>query len=316
MGYYTDFSGATIGQAPSGWTTGWDTDTDWDVQEDGEQYLHPHNTTDSSLRSALFYDAVGNVTDIEVTALFSYSDLPSTSGQDELVLLASIRGQSSMGGYVAFLWQDINDAFTAIELQLSVGVLGTDGTLPRASFTTFVLEEYPSTSDDPSDYPLNTPIWLRFRAESDDLKAKVWVDGDTEPGWQVEGTYTDYSSGLVGVAQQSSEVPEFRYYFIGAAENGISAPTVPYDPENLQMTLSGRTLTYAFDPSDNTDVNKHVVYRSTNWNDLLDGGPFNSNWVAENVELAGETTDLTSPEVSETDVSAGQWYARAYGVVE
>src|SRR5690606_7951569 len=84
--------------------------------------------------------------------------------------------------------------------------------------------------------------WLRLRCEGTDIKAKVWEDGDPEPGWMIEETDSDISSGYAGVENITSGM---AYQFIGVGTGGSDDPDQDLTPAPARPGNVISTGTYA-----------------------------------------------------------------------
>ena len=94
--------------------------------------------------------------------------------------------------------------------------------------------------------------WVRFRINGSAYKAKVWADGDSEPGtWNIESTDSTYSTaGSVGLCKGANTISH-EWSMFGVGTNGDTAPTsgAPAGPPTLtgvtagSITSSGATLT-------------------------------------------------------------------------
>jgi hypothetical protein len=49
-----------------------------------------------------------------------------------------------------------------------------------------------AATPDPSD---NDDVWIRFQAVGSDLRGSAWIDGDSDPGWLIETTDSDQTTG-------------------------------------------------------------------------------------------------------------------------
>lgn len=66
--------------------------------------------------------------------------------------------------------------------------------------------------------------YMRLRVVGDQLKAKVWAEGETEPyAWTIETTDADWTEGIAGVGNFNSEGDRL-YDFVGIGWLGNPAP--------------------------------------------------------------------------------------------
>ena len=99
--------------------------------------------------------------------------------------------------------------------------------------------------------------WVRFRINGSAYKAKVWADGDSEPGtWNVESTDSTYSTaGAVGLLK-GANTNNHEWSMFGVGTNGDTAPTSGAPPaptvtlsnlEGYDITASGFKLRLDYD---------------------------------------------------------------------
>lgn len=71
-----------------------------------------------------------------------------------------------------------------------------------------------------------TWCWVRFRVNGTALRARIWADGDSEPGtWDVDTTDSTYSTaGHVGLLKGNNTNTQLWRYF-GVGTNGDTAPS-------------------------------------------------------------------------------------------
>ena len=99
--------------------------------------------------------------------------------------------------------------------------------------------------------------WVRFRINGSAYKAKVWADGDAEPGtWNIESTDSTYSTaGSVGLLKGNNTTAH-EWSMFGVGTNGDTAPTSGAPPvptvtlsnlEGYDITSSGFKLRLDYD---------------------------------------------------------------------
>jgi hypothetical protein len=203
---FTDFSAYTTGVQPFDWSNGWDVSGDfqWIVVEDGVavggKYLE--NTATDAGRRLLTWDAVGSALDVEMASKIRLSR-PDSLDQQRLILRAS-GGASDFTGY----W---------------CADRGT-GTFDIGRFIDGVSAVLDSVSHD---ILPDVWYWIRFRVIGSLVRAKIWVDGDSEPvGWMVEFDDSENVIDIPGGVGFSSFLAEFERDFdvIGVAFDGDVAP--------------------------------------------------------------------------------------------
>jgi hypothetical protein len=86
-----------------------------------------------------------------------------------------------------------------------------------------------------------TWCWVRFRVNGSTVQARVWADGDSEPGtWQCSATDTTYATaGHVGAIKGANTSTQLWRRF-GVGTNGDTAPS---SSGGTDGTITGATLT-------------------------------------------------------------------------
>lgn len=139
-------------------------------------------------------------------------------GVNDVELLVKFKLGSDIGkqGIVVARFSGNSEATTK-GYQLSNSVINNIGTLSIDEGSTGYVKW--ATSD----YYANVMYWARFRIEGDKLKAKRWIDGQPEPGWQIETennvTTTGTYNGIATYGKGSMWV-----HYLSAGIDGDSAP--------------------------------------------------------------------------------------------
>jgi len=175
--FITDFSEYSLG-VPDDWTEYWITTTfNLAIVTGGEigDNLFHFNMTSADNRAACGWDAPGDIVNSEILCKVN-----KVTGAEDLTLGPGVRlsGGTDENGYALFLDGSAN----IIKLRRYVAGSGS------ANLATF------SHTIDADEW-----YWIRFRAEDDNFKAKIWDDGDIEPeSWGFD--YTDPSPYLTSGA--------------------------------------------------------------------------------------------------------------------
>lgn len=201
-GHSTDFSEYSTGVAPSDWTPRWVTSgVTYTVEEfEGANVLQAAVAANG--RHAISWDeADAAENDIEVLAKVRFaSDLSANQTGPRIV----IRGGGSAtteDGYTEQLREQPDQA------EVLKVVSGT----------------FSAIGSSPGSVQADQWYWLRMRVEGTSIKAKRWVDGDSEPGmWNIDETDASLSSGWIGFGAQTA----MTYYcgFFSYNDQGGSAP--------------------------------------------------------------------------------------------
>ena len=94
-------------------------------------------------------------------------------------------------------------------------------------------------------FSVSTTYWIRFRANSTSLKARVWADGGGEPGtWDLDVTDSTISAaGWNGLSDYSTTVNGGTVDQIGFGTNGDTAPSSASSGYTLAADSGSYTLT-------------------------------------------------------------------------
>jgi hypothetical protein len=177
----------------------------------GGKQLTPYHATTTASRSALSWNDVTSVADIEILALIRKN---STAGVDYTGVVA--RGSGADGTETGiFLWL-MDDTTDGISLTRYNG-----GVMATIADSTFNWKE-------------GTWYWARLRVIGSTAYGRIWKYGNSEPGtWAVSGSVgTVTSAGWSGVADYSNEgshTYNARFDWFGIASNGgtVTMPTTP-----------------------------------------------------------------------------------------
>jgi hypothetical protein len=184
----TDFSEYITSSPPGDWTEHWHTTTfAMDIvtspADTGGKSLHFDFTTVNN-RSAVSWDDVGNNYNTEILCKVQWDTLAAYG----IGPACRISGTStSETGYV--IWSE--DSSNEISLQRFNNANGVSN-LATFSFTMAVDIWY----------------WVRMRVVEDNIKARIWADGDSEPetwGIDFDDTSPIYSMGKVGLGNYSAD---------------------------------------------------------------------------------------------------------------
>lgn len=209
--FYTAFQEQTPGASPpAGWTPRWHTAAAWDAFSDVmfSDGIGARAAAGSFYRY-LSWDTVGSVGECEILVKVRFAN----AGH----VLAVVHGSANTGtGYPA---ANVSGVFVR-----SSGA--NDLRLTRQHNGGAYVDI--NTVSSVGICPANTWLWVRLRAEpaTNTYRAKIWEDGDPEPGtWTLEGTDSQYTSGYLGPAASGSAGGALYVDKVGAATAGDSAPT-------------------------------------------------------------------------------------------
>lgn len=204
--FFTDFGEyATASGVPEGWTETWYSETVSIVEsvEATSGKLLRVTKSDSS-RYALAWDDVGSVDDAEiyVRKLSTNDDTGRTHGGGIVRAGGSAGSESGYHG---------------------VRIMVDDLRLGRFSNGNF--SELATAND-----ILDGPVWwhLRLQASGTDIRAKGWLDGNSEPSdWSIELTDSTLTSGTVGCFAFFADT--YQWDLLGVGTDGDPAPTEAVD---------------------------------------------------------------------------------------
>lgn len=220
------------------WSPQWESSyDDWRVVPDteytGEHALAFEHDGSDRTRYALSWDSVGEPADIEVLDKFR---VPEFTPEDGLGFHARVFVRSSgSAGSESGYWLELEDRSDAFRL---------------AKYTNGGMETLAHFGT-PAE---NTFFYRRFRAEGNELKAKVWPVGEAEPeGWDVEVTDDDHADGWVGLGSFDTGLVETDVFHV--ATDGGTAPLPDGEEPLAEVDLAVETS----DPSDVTDSSATLV---------------------------------------------------------
>ena len=226
--YFGDFSSYSTGSLPSTWSELYNAGVVTTTVETGgdDKVLRLNQTTASSIAlvTANDVDSDSNAANSEVLALFKTGSYGNATGLP--VAGACVRATSGGNGYFC-------GPRTSTQLRLSSIAGGGPTTIASATISTL---------------SAGTWYWIRFRANSTTLQARIWADGGSEPGtWDINttnGTYTAADS--VGVVSGAATDSDPEYDQIGIGTNGDTAPA-------SAITASVPSITAVYADSVGTD---------------------------------------------------------------
>lgn len=105
----------------------------------------------------------------------------------------------------------------------------------------YVAGAYAQVAELAGSYATDTWYWMRFRANGNDLKAKIWQEHTSEPGaWSIETTDSNNpNGGFVGIGSNSQDT---EFDWLSVAINGGTAPG-PHSWSTTTTTTSSTTST-------------------------------------------------------------------------
>lgn len=199
------------------WTPQWESaPTDWGVvtgsEFDGGHALRFRRDGSDRSRYAISCDVVGTPADVELLDKFR---VPQFTEDENLGFHARVHLRSSTeAGRENGYWIELEARENAFRLAKY-----TDGEVT-------ILGRFGTPAED-------TFFYRRFRAEGDELKAKVWPADEPEPtDWAIAVNDSDHTSGWVGLGAFDTKAVETDVFSVGTG--GASASrTDPDDPPTL-----------------------------------------------------------------------------------
>lgn len=265
----TDFSGYTTGVQPSDWSSQWGGSTIFTVEEDvgaeGGKWLKDATTNFGN--KFLRWDEIAATDDIVLLAKVQADDAGATQSANVLVVRGS-GGASDPKAYTAELRNDTSKKFR----------------IGRFNGST----SYSVLADTAFAWVANTWYWIKFEAVGTTIRAKIWEDGDPEPGsWTLSTTDANIASGRVGVGDLFQNDVSIRYYDTFTATTANTKPATPTltvgDVGQTTADLSGSAFS---DP----DGDGHEASR---WQVDVEGGDFSSP-VYDSGEDESNLTSITA----------------------
>lgn len=230
--YTTDWREYTVNNFPSDWTGRWYYATGGDADvvaylagSTGGKVLE-FDCTNESYMSAISWDDVGTPSSVEVLAKV----MPRY--EDPLNCSIVLRGGGSIG---------VDDE--GIELRI-IPVFGTDKI--QVVVRGVSGDDYDAGDDSGPFNFLGNWYWARFIAIGNDIKAKVWKYGTSEPSdWQIEITEPGAPhTGWVGLATQDTN-QNFRCDYFGVMLDRSDMPLPIYTTTTTTTTSTTTTTTTA-----------------------------------------------------------------------
>ncbi|WP_435552747.1 fibronectin type III domain-containing protein [Natrinema sp. CGMCC1.2065] len=208
--YYTDFTDwADYDDLLTDWTPNFASEQDdWDLNTYSD-YLEFAPAYDDNQRYSIIWESVGTASDVELLYKVQAS---SVNDIFDGYVRSEITNTSEVGYFVGISDNDLSITKYAES--------GDDFNMAETSFSV----------------QTSTFYWIRFRVEGTDLKAKIWEDGNSEPGWMIQASDSTLTSGYVGVGSYNPIDQDFDVVSIGT--NGDPAPMtkVPGEPRNVSAT--------------------------------------------------------------------------------
>ncbi|MEF8914136.1 Ig-like domain-containing protein [Natronomonas sp.] len=231
------------------WTPQWASDSDdWSVVS-GDQFaggnaLAFEHDGETRTRYAFSCDNVGAPADVEVLDKFR---VPAFTADESLGFHArvNLRSSSSSAGENGY-WIEVESPENSFRLAKY-----TDGSLTT-------LGRFGTPEED-------TFYYRRFRAEGNELKAKVWKASENEPSeWDIVTTDSDHADGWVGLGSFDTGLVETDVFSVatdgGTAShlNSDTAPKVAWQSPNNGETVSG-TISLEIDAEGQEDDDSPTV---------------------------------------------------------
>ena len=283
------------------WTPQWDSDqNDWGIVSrdafEGERALAFEHGGDDRGRYAISCDTLGEPSDVELLDRFHVPAFAEEEGVGwhARTHLRSSGSAGSANGY----WVDIAKPDEAFQLAKY-----SDGDL-------MTLGRFGTPRED-------TVYYRRFRAEDDEIKAKVWSVSESEPSeWDIEVTDSEHNAGWFGLGSFDPELVETDV--ISVATGGKSAsftdasslPTVSWVIPTDGETVSG-TVTIRIDAADSAeaDGDLDVAYRIAggSWSSASynpDAGYYEDAWDTASIDEGSYTLKARASNSAGTTVEA------------
>ena len=283
------------------WTPKWESDhDDWSVVSDsafaGDTALAFEHSGDTRTRYALALDDIGEPTDVELLDRFrvpAFTD-DSRLGFHARAHLRSSEGSGGENGY----WIEVEK--------------------PTESFRLAKYTDGDATTITRFGTPQEDMFYMRrFRADGDELKAKIWPATEEEPqNWDVETTDSDHVEGWVGVGSFDTGRVETDTFSVATSGETAPRPSTDTSPEVTWQTpddggrVSG-TVTVQIDAVDPMDADDEldVVYRLAggSWSSASynpDTGYYEDTWDAASAGEGEYTLEARASNSEGTTVDA------------
>jgi len=201
----TNFGNYTTGSPPSDWTVRWDSISSITV-ETGTGLGGKELTTATSSNGAyaVSWDTPDSLADVEALCKIKI-DGNDSDGSVKVFVRGGGGSSTRVGYYLRFIHNS-----DTVTLNVYDDPGASSATLDSAAFSGLARDIW---------------YWVRIRAIGSSIKAKVWQDGNSEPGtWTLEATDTTITAaGWQGFGWWTdSEAPEVDYYSV--ASGGLTAP--------------------------------------------------------------------------------------------
>jgi len=228
----TNFSEYTADQQPSDWTERWCDDRATSITKEsstgdwlGNKYIHrDHSSYGEYLLS---WDKLDGATNVEILARVSCGEELNN------VIFLVTRGSGGCGSEYAY-YADCQWSSNIVYVKrLSSG--GSYNIDP--AYLNLVVDEH---------------YWVRFRVIGTSLKAKVWKDGDSEPGtWGADTTHAGITNGgWVGLGSYRGDLGYIDFFSValdgGTAKGPEAITMVSHD---FAVTQPGPTMEMYLEPS-------------------------------------------------------------------
>ena len=189
--YWTDFSGMTVGEVPTGMTKRGDLSGDFLVIEDALA-LGGH-----------VMQCINGPTDQDLTMGITVDQFNSMDGRENAEVLMKVR---RVGGRTSAIASTLHRGSFNSGIPTGYGGFATGASNGAPRLILLNNSVSPTTLDEGGsvDFSTGTWWWVRSQVRGNDLKVKMWEDGTTEPSaWLSEVTDTTVQApGLLGILKQ------------------------------------------------------------------------------------------------------------------
>lgn len=201
--YFEDFESDTLGAAPAGFTLQGAT-ADFKVISEASQKSVSRDTNNTNYGYCI-YDAITSETNAQILAKFK-NDAGGAGGSTINLWVALSGSAGSEDGYSV----NVDRGFADMRVQRwdagATTVIGSNSSRSISDGVTY---------------------WLRFEKTGTTIRAKMWVDGTSEPEtWDVSVTDATHSSGSVAFGVSNND-RDLYFKEVGFGSGGDSAPDAP-----------------------------------------------------------------------------------------